>query len=254
MAALAEDLTGARLGLRLPAGNIVDDVDGNPVLWLSSELPERRLLDDLHASATLTKLWPVALNLEGFTQPVRSDERSSPVDAEAILADWSATRRLRGEDHDYAGCEQCLALIEHSRSQPAATIARESDQDPGRTAAEVASHLLFFAPRLGLVACDRSADIPARLGWDGPANYQRDISDHSAVLGKWEDQFGARVVALHGASLVCSVAAPPRAYEQARRLAAEQLAFCPDLAGEFESVNAHAAALVGVSLWTFWWD
>jgi hypothetical protein len=245
MAALAEDPTGTRLGLELPAGRIVADVEGAPILWLSDAAPDRDLLDDLHGRARRTGLWPVALNGEGFSQPVRPGWPRSPIDASAVLADWTARTARRGDDHDHLGCEACRAMIEYYRSRPGAA---------GRTASEVASLMLPHAPNLGLVGCDRSADIPTALGWDGPANDRHEIALYSAVLGRWEDQFGVRVIALQGAGLVCSVASPPTTYDQALELAAEQLAFCPDLAGEFESVNAHAAALVGVSMWTFWWD
>jgi hypothetical protein len=176
------------------------------------------------------------------------------LDGQEVLAGWSSRFSRREPDHDPDGCESCLTVIEYYKSQPAAALAARSDQDPHRTAAEVASHLLPHAPILGLVACDRSADIPTALGWDGPANYGEEIARYSAVMRTWEDRFNTRVVAMYGASLVCSVASPPRVAGQAFDLALEHLAVCPDLAGEFESVNAYATALIGTSMWSFWWD
>jgi hypothetical protein len=39
MAALAKDPSGVRLGLRLPEGRVVDDVDSTPTLWLTDAPP-----------------------------------------------------------------------------------------------------------------------------------------------------------------------------------------------------------------------
>jgi hypothetical protein len=254
MTALAEDPTGGRLGLRLPEGRVVPDADGAPTLWLSDSAVDGRFLDELHADVGRTGLWPVALNLEGFTQPVRPDWPRVPLEAEAVLAGWS-TRYARGSSgHTYDGCETCEALTQIVRSLPGGSLAVESDQDPGRTAAAVATYELENAPYLGLVACERSADIPTALGWDGPANRHDGIARYSAVLGRWEVQYGARVVALFGAFLVCSVARPPRTFDRALALAAEQFAFCPDLSGESESDTVRAASLIGTSMWSFWWD
>lgn len=253
MAALAEDPTGGRLGLRLPAGRVVPDVDGAPTLWLSEAAVDVRILDELHADVGRTGLWPVVLNLDGFTQPVEPNWPGAPFDAETVLAGWS-TRYSRGSvGHAYDGCETCEMQIEVPRSLPGGALAVEGDQDPGRTAAAVAACQLRDAPYLGLVACDRSADIVTALGWWGPANRHDHIAQYSAVLGRWEEQYGARVVSLSGSILVCSVARPPRTLDRARTLATEQLAFCPDQSG-LEPIDMQAASLVGTSLWSFWWD
>lgn len=255
MAVLASDPTGARLGLQLPEGRVVPDADGAPVLWLSNAAVDGHTLDRLHADVGRTGLWPVALNQEGFTRPVQLDWPPLPLDAETVLAGWSTRYRRQAGGHDYHGdgCETCAALTQILRSLPGGGFAAESDQDPGRTAAVVATHQLAHAPYLGLVACARSADIPTALGWDGPANRHDAIAQYSAVLGRWEERYGARVVALFGAFLVCGVARPPRTLDQALVLADEHAAFCPDQTG-LESAELHAASLIGTSLWSFWWD
>jgi Domain of unknown function (DUF4253) len=253
MAALAEDPTGSRLGLRLPAGRVVPDADGAPALWLSDAAVDGLVLEELHANVGRTGLWPVVLNGEGFTQPVQPDWPRVPFDAEAVLAGWSARYSRGGMGHTYDGCETCEATIQVRRSLPGAAFAAESDQDPGRTAAVVATGQLAHAPYLGLVACERSADILTAFGWDGPANRHDEIAQYSAVLGRWEEQYGVRVAALFGAILVCSVARPPRTLERALPLVAEQLAFCPDQSG-LDPVDIHALSLIGTSLWWFWWD
>jgi Domain of unknown function (DUF4253) len=255
MAALAEDPTGTGVGLHLPAGRIIHDVAGTASMWLSDTAPDRELLEELHACAGRTGLWPVALNMEGFSMPVEPGWPQAPLDAQVILSDWSARLKPWNEDHDHLNCHACMAMSEHWRTYPARAITRESDQDAARTAAEVASLMLPYpSSRLGLIACERSADVLAALGWDGPVNYGNPIAEYSAVLRRWEERFNARVVVLDGAALMCSVASPPRSFDQALELAREQVAFCPDLTGESDSVKGHADTLVGSSMWSFWWD
>jgi len=254
MAMLAADPTGRQLGLQLPEGRIVPDPDGAPILWLSDAAVDAPTMTRLHTDVERTGLWPVALNHEGYTEPVQPDWPSAPFDADTVLAAWSTEYRPLTDYHDYDGCETCEAMIQVPRTFPGASFAAETDHDPGQAAAVVVADFLTEAPYLGLVTCEYSADIPTALGWSGPANRHHEIARFSAILRKWEDRYGARVVALFGASLVCSVARPPRTLDQALELAKEQLAFCPDLTGEFLSLNFHARSLIGTSSWSFWWD
>ena len=254
MTLLAREPTGGRLGLRLPAGRIVPDEHGAPALWLSNAAVDWPTLEQLHADVGRTGLWPVAMNLEGFAEPLQPDWPEVPYDAEVVLAGWS-TRYSRGsnDSHAYDGCETCEAVIAVPRSLLGGALAVDEDQDPGRTAAAVAACFSMDAPYLGLLACDRSADTVTALGWQGPANRGDPIGRYSAVLGKWEEQYGIRVAALFGASLECSVSRPPRTLDQALDLAVEHLAFCPDQSGLLH-LDMLARSLIGTSRWSFWWD
>ncbi|MDP9794126.1 hypothetical protein J2S43_002638 [Catenuloplanes nepalensis] len=64
-----------------------------------------------------------------------------------------------------------------------------------------------------------------------------------------------RLCALGHDWLAVTVARPVPAgdAEQARRVAAEHLAFCPDITAE-TSFPAYAATLPGTTIWRFWWD
>ncbi|QKV93623.1 DUF4253 domain-containing protein [Streptomyces sp. NA02950] len=72
------------------------------------------------------------------------------------------------------------------------------------------------------------AEALTAAGWSGPANYDNDTAKFSAIVGDWENRFGARVVAVGFSPLHLSVAAPPTAEEDALLVAAEHFAFCPD--------------------------
>jgi Domain of unknown function (DUF4253) len=54
-------------------------------------------------------------------------------------------------------------------------------------------------------------------------------------------------------TLGLSVAWPPASQEHARHVAAEHLAFCPDLA-DMVSFDEYARELIGAETWRFWWD
>ncbi|MFD0638420.1 DUF4253 domain-containing protein [Catenulispora yoronensis] len=109
-------------------------------------------------------------------------------------------------------------------------------------------------PFAALAPGARGSDVLSTLGWTGPINYNDPIQSYSVVMRAWEDEFDARVVMLMGDSLGCCVGRPPTTFDRALTLAHQQLAFCPDLAGEFGSVNNHAASLINRTMWHFWWD
>ena len=104
---------------------------------------------------------------------------------------------------------------------------------------------------LVLVPAARSADIPAVMGWnaDAPRVWL------SAMLRSWEDRFGARVVAFHGAWIYVSVARPPRTAAHAAHVALEHVLTGADNVNEgWPPFRGYAASLIGARLWSFWWD
>ncbi|CAL9497343.1 hypothetical protein SUDANB95_03343 [Actinosynnema sp. ALI-1.44] len=130
--------------------------------------------------------------------------------------------------------------------------------DPDTAADGVAAGLLHHYPslRLGLVAAERSADVPTVAGWTGPANHTGNTAEVSAVLRDREDRFGARVVALGPGDLVLGVAAPPTTCAEALAVAAEHFAFCPDNVWQGDArLSSYADRLVADDhRWSFWWE
>lgn len=105
---------------------------------------------------------------------------------------------------------------------------------------------------LGLVASADSARVIAAAGWEhelggGP--------EATAVLRSWQERFGVRLVALGEDWLAVTASWPVPADDRdhARRLAAEHVAFCPDILGE-TTFEEYAANLEASVLWRFWWD
>jgi hypothetical protein len=75
------------------------------------------------------------------------------------------------------------------------------------------------------------------------------------MLRSWEDRFGARVVAFHGAWIYVSVARPPRTAAHAAHVALEHVLTGADNVNEgWPPFSDYAASLIGARLWSFWWD
>jgi hypothetical protein len=130
--------------------------------------------------------------------------------------------------------------------------------DPDQHAAEVAAALNGTAgltgsaeePYLGLVPAVDGAAAIAACGWLSPAG---ETAGTAAVIRSWQDRFGARLLSLGTGTLAVSVAWPPSTLEHARRVAAEHLAFCNDLANLID-FGDYAQSLVDAGAWTLWWD
>lgn len=251
---LASDPSGRSLGLQLPPGRLIDTtVEGpwhEPLLWHAQRSAAPGNWTALGGSSARAGLLPVLVDLGGAQGgpgewELMPDAMSYPGDhdAEDVLAQY---------------WEECAAEGEEWPG-PAAALTLASD--PGARAAQVADSLAdeggscFSAPHLALVPARRSADIPAAVGWTGPANHESDTARLCAVLRSWEDRFGIRVVGLGFDVLVVSVAAPPATLTEATAVAAEHFAFCPDnvLQGAGD-LAAYAEQLVGEHAWSFWWD
>lgn len=260
---LATDPSGRSLGLHLPPGRLVDVTDDGPwhepLLWHAEKQAAPGTWKALGAPAARAGLLPVLVDLAasggalgdwGLLPGAMS--YAGDHDAEELLAEYWEDEAV------YDGAAEDLAPF--GPEWPGLARAGVLSADPDTRAAQVADALrggrdaMVEEPHLALVPARRSADIPAAIGWSGPANHEGDTGRLCAVLRSWEDRFGARVVALGPDCLVVSVAAPPATAEDAEAVAAEHFAFCPDTAVEEGPLRGYAKDLVGSPTWSFWWD
>ncbi|MFI9616118.1 DUF4253 domain-containing protein [Streptomyces sp. NPDC052023] len=251
---LATDPSGRSLGLRLPPGTLIDVTDEGfwhePLLWHASQPATPGDWTALQGART-AGLLPLLMDVGGSqggpeAWELMPGDTSYPGDhdPEEVLSEyWEDT-----EDDEWPGLAPEPRVV-----TPA--------PDPDALAADLADHLLtdgtwLKEPRVALVPARRSADIPAAIGWSGPVNHEGDVARISAVLRSWEDRFGVRVVALTFDQLILSVAAPPTTPDEARAVAAEHYAFCPDNLdqGATPSLDAYAGQLIDQEIWSFWWD
>ncbi|MEG8279974.1 DUF4253 domain-containing protein [Streptomyces sp. AHA2] len=251
---LAADPSGDVLGLRLPSGSLVDATGEGPwhepLLWCAHERArpgDREALEP----ARRVGLLPVVLEVGGGHGGPQDWELTPGAvsyagdhDAEEVLAQY---------------WQECAA---EGDSWPGPARPLGWEEDPDTVAARGADALLqdggpLKEPRLALVPARRSADIPAAIGWTGPAHHEGDTARLSAVLRSWEDRFGIRVAALGFDHLLVSVAAPPTTPADAEALAAEHFAFCPDNLeqGADRTLRSYAAnQVLNRRTWQFWWD
>ena len=103
---------------------------------------------------------------------------------------------------------------------------------------------------LGLVPAADGAAALAACGWLSNAG---DTAEIAAVVRSWQQRFGARLCAIGFDTIGLSVAWPPATAEHARRVAAEHVAFCPEIAYHVD-VADYARDLEANPVWSFWWD
>lgn len=108
---------------------------------------------------------------------------------------------------------------------------------------------------LALAPVSRPADIPAVTGWSGMINLSDDLAGLCAVLRSWEERFGAFLVQMDRATLWLSVSKPSWSAAECLGVAAEHVAFCPDVDGEDpRPIRQYAQSLRGARRWRLWWD
>lgn len=265
---LAADPTGSTLGLALPAGRLIDATDEGPwhepLLWHAdapSTPGDWAAHHDAYRSAGLV---PVVIDVGGG-QGGPQDWELMPADAsypgdhdpEEVLTEF--WEEYAAQDETWPGLAPATI---GTTDADAGTGTGTGTQQADTLAAQLADSFLapgssYKEPRLALVPARRSADVPAAIGWSGPANYESDTARLCAVLRSWEDRFGIRVLALTFNQLVLSVAAPPTTVAEAEAIAAEHFAFCPDniTQGTHNTLRAYAEhELLTNRTWSFWWD
>ena len=274
----------------LPAGRLVvpgrpaedgqpDDVE--PVLWVSEEpqaaagelwarLLENRagtgvwplLLLGVQVSQRVRDMVPAELVRQRAQRPWHSGELEpvptagiADVDAGGVLARWwrEVVTGTGEEAFDFGGDElprvpfrgwPGLAPPARAASDPDA-VASGIVRSPGRLRELTGRD---DPPYVGLVPATDSAAAIAACGWPAAAV---DLGEAAAVVRSWQDRFGARVCVLGINKLVMTAAWPPGSLAEARRVAAEHLAFCKAFQVDFDE---YAKALIASHVWFFWWD
>ncbi|MFE9458922.1 DUF4253 domain-containing protein [Streptomyces californicus] len=273
----------AAAGLDLPPGSLVDaTLDGpwhEPLLWYADGAADLGDWAGLRAAGRKVGLLPVLVTGGQRDQwpeawDLSPDSASYPGDhdPEEVLAgywtDYADDELGDATSADEAGAEPETGSGTGSGSAGpwpglAPVPAREAAEDPDTTAAGIVAvvaddaDLWLGGTRMALVPARRSADIPAAIGWTGAVNHEDDVARLCAVLRSWEDRYDARVVVLGFDTMIVSVGRPPATMEEARALAAEHYAFCPDTIDQsppYDLDTYAEKALLDQDAWSFWWD
>ncbi len=243
------DLPPGRLLRPMPEGGPRGDA---PVLWVSAT-PDRRVTDhwrQLARAFSDSGLWPLIVDpstvgIDRMGDALMDVPRSTGADPFQLLRRW--WHEASGIDDDEFQDE---AFLPFGRKFPG--LAARTAGDRPRS---IELHDRDLAGHLGIVAVDRPARTLDAIGWMGPANYDMNPAEQSAILDTWEDRFDAYLVGLGFDTITLAVGRPPRDLPSATLVAAEHLAFCPDIIFQgADTIRAYAPLLVGTPRWDFWWD
>lgn len=300
---LRQDPTGAGLRLRrlLPAGRVVDDSAGLPLMWFSDSAPDPDDVAWARAAYPVTGLWPLLLggrpadpadsrdpadprDPAGESCARMPPDRADPisalhpflfggidsdlwrwrvperVDAEQVLSGyWLARLAELGDTAVPAPEDRGLdELRAAALTWPGLVPAQPLPAEPAGFADGMSEFLLAHEwlghPRLALVPCSSSSEalisLHLVLGGNAPST-----DEIVAVLGSWEQRFGARLIAVKPDALHVSVACAPHDRAQATLVAYEHFAFDADIVLQgSESFDDYVDELIDVDLWSFWWD
>ncbi len=106
------------------------------------------------------------------------------------------------------------------------------------------------------------ATLPTARSWETPAylrfGHWNDCPQphvHVAMAKRWNERFGAELIAATGDIVEFEVVRPLMDREAAMRLAREQFVYCADIVQQgTETLECLAASLLRGKCWFFWWD
>jgi hypothetical protein len=261
-------------GISLPPGSTMREVDSpaleldasdaapmvatsrasRATLWMSAAVIDdpapawKRLAGGFAESG----LWPVLVH--DTTSVASGDpwfERRSR--RERDLLDASAAELFAGRLGESLAADTPLASVELLRGSGVA--AGELGSGSGRRGDAIQATLdRFGAARLGLVPARAPADAVHRLAWPGAAVAELTGVELAAMLGSWEERWGALLVGFDEHALTFAVLRPPTSLEEAVEAAAEHHALYPDELADFADDRAFAEALVDAVTWTLTWS
>lgn len=257
------------------SGTIVEVPGIGPLYWESASEPD--LADILRARShtAASGLWPLVVD-GGGTRTVTiagptgvesqtehwlgSGRPSDPstIDPETWLADRWARLMAEEEAADYGPRSERLSAYAPDGSTwpglaPVGTFSGDSNDAANAMTDYLLRNRWLKDPRLVLIPASSSSDalIAARC----TMMEQDNLAGHAAVLRSWERRLGAQVIALNPETMFVSIAAAPQARPTANHLACEHVAFAPDgVTQNHHSFPEYVDELVGINLWTFWWD
>lgn len=222
-----------------------------PVMWVT-ERPVRNVVELWKGAARAFPergLWPLVVEpshgIDRMHEVLMDIPRSTGADPFQLLRRWwheSAAGDEEEVDED--------AIRPFGRAFPGL-----APRTPGERPETIEQHVRELEGHLGLVPVERPAKVLDAIGWMGPANYDLNPTEQSAILDTWEDRFDAYIVGLGFDTIVLAVGRPPRDLATATAIAAEHMAFCPDIVWQgIGSIREYAPMLVGTHQWHFWWD
>ena len=248
---------GSIPSIELPPGMLLSAEEASgprgpaPVMWVT-ERPVRNVVELWKGAARAFPergLWPVVVEpthgIHRMHEVLMDIPRSTGADPFQLLRRWWHSN-VAGEDDEVDDD----AIRPFGRAFPGL-----ASRTPGERPETIEKHVRDLDGHLGLVPVERPAKVLDAIGWMGPANYDLNPAEQSAILDTWEDRFDAYLVGLGFDTIVLAVGRPPTDLASATAIAAEHMAFCPDIVWQgVGSIREYAPMLVGTHQWHFWWD
>lgn len=110
---------------------------------------------------------------------------------------------------------------------------------------------------MALLPTANAYSLPLLLNFGGQENCPTPAV-HYAMLKRWQELYGATVLAIEPNAIECFVEQPPMTKEQALKIAREHYGYCNAVIDEAEEgegeLAPYAYELLNHQLWSFWWD
>ncbi len=107
---------------------------------------------------------------------------------------------------------------------------------------------------IGLVPTAEHWQVPILLRF-GAFNSCPHADEHAGFLRRWQEQYGAELVALTPDVMEVRATRPPKKRPEALQLAREHYLYCRDIVDQGgQTIDNLAAERLNGSAWFFWWD
>ena len=203
------------------------------------------------ATASAGRSWPVLLGAPDELDML-SQDMSPDVSTEQILADASTLGDGVREGLKKLYAEEMGEDAEDI--EPGDWPAQMSGPQVMQCHLNQTTHRPMAKALITTLPTPHPYESPAYLrygNWNAcpPAHY------HVAIHRRWEESFGARIVAMTHDVIECRVQRRPRDRAEAMALAWEQYYYAPDIVEQgTETISRLAAILLVSNFWYFWWD
>ncbi|MGE3801955.1 MAG: DUF4253 domain-containing protein [Candidatus Kapaibacterium sp.] len=217
------------------------------------------VLADYRSRYPASKEYPFILESEETFELLKEAAQFIPESTSEIIqssysidpSEWFATRRAEDEMDGFTEDlvlgelpEELLAEIQNVASSD--DLSLEQTTYKGRS---TGSEIL-----IGLVSIEEPWHLPAILKY-GDWNECPHPSVQCALHRKWQNEYGANIIAVTQDTIECVVQMPPVDMEGSLELAWQHYWYCRDIVEQgCETVSLLAAAYLSSKFWYFWWD
>ena len=193
----------------------------------------------------------------GVKDPAAIIAESLQIDVAKLIAEFYHPDEWEdGREEDEQAEEEWI--MDESDSEAGEDDVETGDDDELDLSSAKQGRKLLETVHIGLLEIAQPWQVFAHLGWGDENTGGQDIwgsAMNCAIHRRWQEEWGAEVVALQETVIECFVARPPLTRRDAMRLAREQYYYCSDIVHQgVGSIPELADTLMGYNQSYFWWD